>query len=315
MWRQHLYSARTHNHEGKAEDAHILTSEMMGYSQFTDRVLEREGRLQERRVAFIQDCGDRLYIGLDGKVPNVLGKDSPYAYEQKVTRKGLEQGREITFVHGYFAPKGTFIPDLDELEARQRKDLKEILSRANGDEERAKADNGAEGIRVEPVAFTRPREKGTDWDRLATAFESGKLNPPMQGMTFTVDGKAFHPLKPTEREKAQPAKPATDEARENDAKKKPPVSEGQQEKTQAHNPRAITRYPVSSSDGDQLARDPNRHRNVETDRKNQVQERTGKPGSQQIGSGGVRSIAKGALGWIKKELGALVDEADQERRK
>lgn len=214
MWRQHLFSKRSCNPQGHLDEFNVLTNELESDYQFTKRVINRDGRSQERRIAFIQDCGDRIYVGMDGKVPSVLGEAFPYSYEQVITRKGPEKGREITFVHGYFAPKGVSIPDLVELLQRQPEDLKEILERAN---------SGESPVAIGNVSFTRPRKKNTDWDRIATAFERGKF--PMQGMTFTVDGKEFRPLDPIKREVKSVAENPDPPLREYYEKKKTPAEE------------------------------------------------------------------------------------------
>jgi hypothetical protein len=188
VWRQHLFSARARNLQGDVDEFHVLTSETQRDYQFTEQVLMRKGRYQERKVIFIQDCGDSFYIGMDGKVPDVLGQTFPYAYEQTITREGPKQGREITFVHGYFAQKGISIPDLDELLQQQPKHLKEILERANA---------GESPVAAGKVSFTQQRKKNTDWDSIATEFEKGNFR--LQGMTFTIDGKKFLPLESLER--------------------------------------------------------------------------------------------------------------------
>jgi hypothetical protein len=129
---------------------------------------------------------------MDGRVPDLLGKEHPHAYERPLSASGIEKkGRAIPFVHGYFAPKGTPIPDLQELIERQPKDLEEILRRANAGEVAVKADS---------VSFSRPRAKGTDWDRLATEFEQGKY--PLKGATFSQEGTLLHRLEPSEGMKA-----------------------------------------------------------------------------------------------------------------
>ena len=309
MWRQHLFSKRIRNCNGKRDGFHTLTNENVDDYQFTKSVLSQESDFQGRTFAFIQDCGDRFYIGLDGKVADILGKDSRYASEQAITRQGLEKEkeREITFVHGYFAPKDTPIPDLEELVRSQPNDLEAILRRANSDAERAKADNGAEGIRAEPAEFNRPREKNTDWDRIATEFEQGQRQG--QGMTFTVDGKAVHPLTPP-KEQAQSASSATDEA---DAKKDPGFGRPAGEHPKFQPPRNHP-YPISTSDRDKLARDLNRGGNMEADRKIKGQEKTGKPGSQQLTAGGVKGGIQKLAGWLKK-WDVLANEADQKQRK
>jgi hypothetical protein len=181
MWHQHLFSKRSRNPEGQRVDAfHILTDKIEGVYHFTEEVLARRGQAEHPQIAFIQDCGDKFYIGLDGNVPSVLGKAFPYAYEVIQLRDGIRKGREITFVHGYFADKGRGIPDLDELLEEQPKHLKVILERAN---------LGESPVIAERVSYTRPRKSNTDWDRIATDFENDKYL--MSGMTFTFDGKQF----------------------------------------------------------------------------------------------------------------------------
>ena len=186
MWRQHLFSKRVRpaTPNEAVDGFHVLTDEIKSDSHFTRVIRDRPRRAEKRRIAFIHDCGDRIYVGMDGRLPDVLGESHPHAYEISRSRSGIEaKGRSITFIHGYFAPKGTPIPDLGELIDRQPNDLAEILQRANGGEEQVKADS---------VIFSRPRKKGTEWDRIATEFEQGRR--PLQGATFTEDGAHFETL-------------------------------------------------------------------------------------------------------------------------
>jgi hypothetical protein len=188
MWRQHLNSKRIRGFDGSqgVDENHILTDETASDYQFTKSIISRPGKTLHRRVAFIHDCGDRFYIGMDGSVPDVLGEAHPSAYERPLSGSGVERkGRAIAFVHGYFAPKDISIPDLKELIERQPKDLEEILRRANAGEAPVKADS---------VTFSRPRAKGTDWDRFASEFEQGKHS--LRGATFTEDGTCFRMLEP-----------------------------------------------------------------------------------------------------------------------
>jgi hypothetical protein len=176
-WKQHLFSKRVRQPSGRVDGFHILTDETKGDAQFTDRILYRKGGTEAGHAAFIVDGGNRLYIGIAGQVPDVLGKDCPYAYELN------DKDRAITFVHGYFAPKGTPIPDIDELLKKQPKHLEEILRRANG---------GEAPVIAESVHFDTSRSIGTDWNRMASEFEKGKR--PNEGATFTKDGKLFRML-------------------------------------------------------------------------------------------------------------------------
>ena len=184
-WRQHLFSARACNPQGRVDGFHILTDETETDYRFTKLILARDGLLEERRIAFIQDCGDYFYVGMDGEVPSVLGEKFPFAYENTISKNGLKKGREIAFVHGYFAPKGVRIPDLGELLEQQPKHLQEILERAN-------APAWESPVVMKGASFSRKRKPHTDWDRFATGFEHG--NYPMKGFAFTIKGNVFYPL-------------------------------------------------------------------------------------------------------------------------
>lgn len=204
-WLQHLFSKRVRDPQTPqmVDGFHILTDEVGDDYRFTENIIRRPDRTEVRRVAFIHDCGDRFYIGMDGRVPDVLGENHPCAYERTIFKTGPSKGRKITFVHGYFAPKGTPIPDLDDLIEQQPKHLGEILQRANA---------GETPVRIAPASFTRQRVRGTDWDRLATEFEKGAHR--MRGATFTEDGKLFRMLDSLESapqggEKKKPTAPNT----------------------------------------------------------------------------------------------------------
>jgi hypothetical protein len=192
MWRQHLYSARVRDEAGHIDEFHVLTDQTPSDYQFTKRVLKRPDQVAQRNVAFIMDCGDNICIGVDGTVAEALPDEPQYAHEFPRAKDGtIKKGRPITFVHGYFAPKGTPIPDINELLRQQPQQLKEILRRAN--------DCGEKAVRIEPVDFQASSSSVTDWDKMAREFERGKR--PDDGATFTKDGKFFcaleKPLAPT----------------------------------------------------------------------------------------------------------------------
>ncbi len=197
MWRQNLFSKRSAIPQGALDEFHILTRKEKTDFDFVELILTRNGRTEQGHVAFIQDCGDQFYVGTAGKVSDVLGEAFPFAHEELRTSDGKKQGREITFVHGYFAPKRVRIPDLNELLEQQLKHLQEILQRAN-------APAWESPVAIQDAFFTCPRKQDTDWDRIATDFERKRY--PMQGMTFTIDGKAFYPLEPIEERTVKSAK-------------------------------------------------------------------------------------------------------------
>lgn len=179
-WIQHLFSKKIHNTTGVIDGFHTLTNETPNDFKYTDKTMKRHGG---SNTAFIVDCGDRWYIGTDGDIRTVLGENHPHAYEQAIRQGIPKKGRAISFVHGYFAPKGEKIPDLEELIARQPKDLEEILRRAN---------NGEDKIIADKVKFITPRKAGTDWDKIATEFENGTHST--EGMSFKLNGEKFMPI-------------------------------------------------------------------------------------------------------------------------
>jgi hypothetical protein len=185
MWTPHVLSKLvSHPDDGDIDEYHSLTQQRPGDHRLAEAIRRRPGVLEQPSIAFIQDAGDRLYIGMDGRVLDVLGQDHPAAYEILRTKKGPQKLRPILFVHGYFAPKDgdVSIPDLNELIAQQHRQLDEILRRAN--------DEGAvqgKPIAVPPVTFSATRAVGTEWDKYAREFERGKH--PEKIAIFTKDGK------------------------------------------------------------------------------------------------------------------------------
>jgi hypothetical protein len=189
MWRPHVYSKLTAVPSGRLDDFHTLTEEEPSDYEFTKKIIKRSGLAKERSVAFIQDCGDRFYVGVDGHVSQILGEAHPCAYEQEVLRNGPVKGRSITFVHGYFAPKNTTIPGIDSLLSQQKKDLDDILSRAN-------QEGAVQGkpVKASHTTFSGERVPGTDWDQFASEFQAGMHKG--KTATFTKDGKLFRLLEP-----------------------------------------------------------------------------------------------------------------------
>jgi len=167
-WRQHVFSKRVRDRTGRrtVDGLHVLTPDIGEKYRFTDSVLRRRNAATARQISFIFDCGDELYVGVDGRVPDVLGEGDPYAYEEALIKKGdYRKNRAITFVHGFFAPRRSTIPDLAELYRLQAQQLRQILRRAN---------EGEEPVAAAPVDFLSPRsDERTDWNRLASEFERG----------------------------------------------------------------------------------------------------------------------------------------------
>lgn len=195
MWKQHLFSKKIRNSDGTTAEFDVLTDGTEDDYEHTIRITQRPGRTLGRHAAFIVDCGDRFYIGVNGRVLDALGKDYAYAYEQPLARDGtVQKGREITFVHGYFAPKNTPIPDITELLDVQPKHLDEILTRANA---------GETPVKAETVDFKTSPKAGSEWHRIVTEFKNGKYKG--QGATFTPDGKLYRMLDAPASAQAAPA--------------------------------------------------------------------------------------------------------------
>lgn len=204
MWRQHLFSKLIRNPDADlggavVDDYTVLTRRAESDDQrHVRRVMKRASRGRLRSALFIQDCGDRLQIGVEGIVPEFLGEHCAYAFERPI-RNGEERiGRPIRFVHSYFSSKRktTKIPGLGEFLAAQRVALEHLLRQAN-----------AEGVaKPEEVKFSQGPKAGTDWERLARQFLSGDRS--IQLAVFDLDGKLHEVVK--RREKKQ--KPKTRDA-------------------------------------------------------------------------------------------------------
>ena len=200
MWRQHLFSKLIRNPDADlggtvVDDYTVLTRPADSDDQRqVRRVMKRASRGRLRTALFIQDCGDRLQIGVEGLVPEFLGEDCPYAFERPM-RNGEERvGRPIRFVHSYFSAKrkSAKIPALRDFLSAQRAQLELLLRQAN-----------AEGVaKPEEVKFTQGPKTGTDWERLARQFLSD--NRSVQLAVFDLDGKLHEVVK--RREKKQKPK-------------------------------------------------------------------------------------------------------------
>jgi hypothetical protein len=180
-WRQHLVSKRVHQPGAPsvADAFHVLTPDEDSDYACVNRVTARKNRYARAHAAFIQDCGDKWYVGIEGTVADVLQNDK-YAHEVQTYKNGTtERGRPITFVHGYFAPKSVKIPDIDDLRIQQKMHLENILERAN--------DRGESPVNATPAFFTAPRKPGK-WDEIATAMERGPYKNKGMGFAFSVDG-------------------------------------------------------------------------------------------------------------------------------
>jgi len=194
MWTHHLSSKCIRNNRPEyngrtVDDFHILTQEtrVAENIKLLEKLKRRPSRYdlaniknnKSRTVCFIQDCGDRYYIGVDGHIEDILGKDCSYAVERTIFNGQEEIGRSILFTHGFFASKhhNPFIPDLKELLAVQRDGLEEILRRAN---------NGEEPVIISAATFSKPRES-SEWSLIATQIEQG--NHLGSFAIFTMDGQ------------------------------------------------------------------------------------------------------------------------------
>jgi hypothetical protein len=190
MWRQVLFSKRVTSADGiTREGLQLLTEEKAGDVECIRRISEREGITEKRSVAFIHNDGHKLWVGVDGLVPELLGEDHPCAYEIQHFRTGPQKGRGIPFIHGYCAPKNEKVPALEELVPKQRQDLDQILQQVNGEGAVA-----SKPLRVSPVTFSGPRVAGSAWESIASEFESGKHVG--RTASFTTDGRLFRWLEP-----------------------------------------------------------------------------------------------------------------------
>lgn len=165
----------------------------------------------DKPTMFITDCGDHWLVGRSGNVKDVLGLDHPHAYEEILSHrkaadlkpeqmynpatghvngyhvirdeKVFRKGRDVPFIHGVYVPKGQPIPDLAELIEQQPKHLEDILERVNVHKDYS--DHAPE------VTFTRPRQPGTEWDRIASELEKRKRTDKVY--SFNNDGSFERP--------------------------------------------------------------------------------------------------------------------------
>ena len=175
MWHQVLFSKKVTLQGGGIDEYHVLTSPSALDLRYFYQVQKAHERTRDRVFPFMQDCGSRFLVGVDGFVPAALA-DSEYGYERR--ERGGAQGRVIRFTHGFLAAKqGSTLPDLGDLLASQRAQLQEILTAVN---------SGNEPFAAIPVTFSRRRRDGSAWDEYASRFESGSYAA--QGAVFSDTG-------------------------------------------------------------------------------------------------------------------------------
>jgi hypothetical protein len=182
MWNQTIFSKKNRNlHTGGQlmDGYHILTS---GDQKARSSDILADLRLRAKQhtpstISFINKTKNGLFVGLIGKVGDVIGGEHEFAREAPDGRySGV--GRKIAFNHAYdCSPSAALkIPDLAELGERQRASLLHVLTEAHA---------GREPVSLEPVIFETKRAAGTDWDLIAAEVEAGRC----QGGFFTPEGK------------------------------------------------------------------------------------------------------------------------------
>ena len=160
------------------DDYHIITSD--DTAQSSDILADLRSRARhhtQSTVSFVKKTEKGLFVGLIGKIGDVLGAEHEFAREAPDGRySGV--GRKIAFNHAFHcgASDAIQIPDLVELSERQCADLLYVLTEAHA---------GREPVSMEPVKFSSARSVGTDWDRIAAEVEAGKC----RGGFFTPEGK------------------------------------------------------------------------------------------------------------------------------
>ncbi|ATQ43126.1 hypothetical protein [Caulobacter mirabilis] len=168
MWQQTLFSKRTAIGGIAVDEYHTLTS---GAGADWDAMssIQRAGRAHGEPTCFVAKLPNRLLVGVIGKVGDIFGNDSKFAYE------AVQGKRPIHFTHIFGSSEARVLPDLQELLAKQRSSFEELL-------ERAHATPGK--IDAPPMQLSPSARAGTDWAEFLTKPESRT-----HGALFSLDGK------------------------------------------------------------------------------------------------------------------------------
>lgn len=200
IWKQTLISKKNKSLSPGAkwsqDDLHVLTPSS-GPVDGEEAIQRASKPFRDQMLGFIKRDGEHLYVGVWGRVGEVLGEGHAFARELDLTNSGM-LGRRIPFTHAYHTRgKEAKIPSLAELKVQQGRDLLHILTEAHA---------GREPVEMAPVAFGGMRDTGTAWDRIAREVETGKSN----GGFFSMNGEL---VKEFEREVAQKKTPEIMRAR------------------------------------------------------------------------------------------------------
>lgn len=182
MWHQTVFSKKNRNLSPDSQlmdGYHILTSgdpTTRPYDILAD-LRPRARHHTQSTVGFMQKTESGLFVGLMGKIGDVIGGEHEFAREAPDGRYS-GTGRKITFNHAYHCnpSDASKIPDLGEMRGRQRDDLLHVLTEAHA---------GREPVAMGSVTFATARTVGTDWDSVAAEVEAGKC----LGGFFTPEGK------------------------------------------------------------------------------------------------------------------------------
>lgn len=181
MWQQALLAKRrklqpdiTYHGPAQINELGFLTEKSEIVNKFAYQIHKESSQFGRKTKYFINRRNGSLFIGVVGRLPEILGENHEFAYEVNSYNPG--PGRPITFVNIYSSDvPSPSIPNFSEFQKRQKSDIESILKIADvtGDE-----------IQIPVTSFDNSEGSGTDWDKIAAEIKKAKWEVAF----FSLDG-------------------------------------------------------------------------------------------------------------------------------